>query len=152
MTVCLIVTSIIGMFCFQDAAPVGRCFYTPPDNAYCVIPAQELPLRASWYDPALGGVNCMDPCHLLGDGTHVDNAYGWALSCPDGWYGRWLDVQHAGSHLCLDSGGAIHPTYGRTYTNEGFVECWWITVDFLAKEPPPYAYMLLEWAARTQEG
>lgn len=146
MTVCLIVTSIIGIFCHADATPIGDCFVLPSlMPTVCVVPAQELPLRASWYDPALGGINCMEPCTQLGDGTAVSEAYGWALSCPAGWYGRWLEIKHAGRWQCRDHGGAILPTYGRTYTGAGFVTGWWITVDFLVRQPPPYAYMLLQW-------
>lgn len=146
MNVCLIVVSIIGIFCHQDAQPVGKCWQHPfIDTHICVIEAEQLPLRASWYDPVLGGVNCMAPCDQLGDGTAVADAYGWVVACPPGWYGRWLDVEYAGRQQCRDHGGAVVPTYGRAYTPEGFVYTWWITVDFLAHEPPPYAYLLLDW-------
>lgn len=144
MTVCLIVLSIIGTFCYADAQPVGECVVWA-DTAVCFVAAEELPLRASWYDPDLGGINCMFPCDQLGDGTAVSEAYGWALSCPMGWYGRWLEIEYAGRWQCRDHGGAIMPTYGRAFTGSEFVEGWWITVDFLLPEPPPYAYMLLAW-------
>lgn len=128
----------MGAFCYADAAPIGDCVTFPvPLPTICTIPAEELPLRASWYDPALGPPNCLPPCSQLGDGTAVSDAYGWAMACPMGWYGRWLDVQHAGRWQCRDHGGAIRPTYGRAYTNDGFVTGWWITVDFLTHEPPP---------------
>lgn len=146
MTVCLVVASIFGVWCYENAAPVGDCFnFSPFGGQVCYVGADELPLRASWYDPALGGVNCMEPCGQLGDGTAVSDGYGWVVACPDGWYGRWLDVEHAGRWQCRDHGGAIHPTYGRTYTADGFVECWWIAVDMLVREQPGYAYMLLGW-------
>lgn len=146
MTVCLLVAGIAGIFCQAGAAPVGDCVSVSLiGTTFCTVEAEALPLRASWYDPALGGVNCMEPCGYLGDGTAVADAYGWAMACPVGWYGRWLDIEGVGRRQCRDHGGAIHPAYGRVYTPEGWVECWYITVDFLEHEPPPWAYMLLEW-------
>ncbi|NJN53998.1 MAG: hypothetical protein HC804_04100 [Anaerolineae bacterium] len=147
MTICLIVTSIIGVFCQNNATPIGDCmtFPAPFSMTVCTVAAEQLPVRASWYNPTLGGVNCMEPCAYLGDGTAVQAAYGWAIACPDGWYGRWLTIEHAGRWQCRDHGGAIQPTYGRTFTANGFVECWWLPVDFLTHDAPPYAYMLLEW-------
>jgi hypothetical protein len=143
--VCLVVLSIIGTWCYDNAAPIGDC-YPLPTGTLCFVAAEELPIRASWYDPALGGINCMEPCDLLGDGTAVAEAYGWAASCPNGWYGRWLDVEYAGRWQCRDHGGAIVPTWGEAFVSGvGTGWHWWITVDFLAHEQPSWAYLLLDW-------
>lgn len=143
--VCLVVISILGAWCYHDAAPVGICTQLPAVQL-CYVEAEELPLRLSWYDPSLGGINCAAPCDLLGDGTAVNDAYGWAAACPPGWYGRWLDIEYAGRWQCRDHGGAIRPTYREVFIPEvGLQARWFITVDLLTREQPPCAYMLADW-------
>jgi hypothetical protein len=146
MTVCLTVLSIIGTYCVENARPVGQCVPRLSEVVDCVVPAERLPVRASFYNPAWGGINCDSDCAHTGDGTPVADCYEVCLACPVGWYGRWLDFgPWVGEWQCRDHGGAIQPHYGLTYTPEGFAECWWITVDFMAHDEPDWAYLLLPW-------
>lgn len=69
----------------------------------------------SWYDPALGGINCdtnpdgSPECDFLANGDPVGPWYGRGVACPDsvhlGWriYIRQLDQEF----VCIDRGGAI---------------------------------------------
>lgn len=149
MIVCLTVLSIIGAYCVADAAPIGDCVPRMAEVVDCVVEAEALPIRASYYNPALGGINCDEDCSTTGDGTPVEQCYGWCMACPPGWYGRWLDFgEWVGQWQCRDHGGAITPTYGVTYTPDGFVEGWWITCDFMAYDEPEWAYLLLDWRER----
>jgi hypothetical protein len=151
-TLCLLVIGIFGGYCYNvppDYDSPGNCL-----DFICVVEAEELPIRASWYDPALynpetgeGKINCQEPCYLLGDGSPVDENYGYAIACPPGWTQQ--EIYFPGlnqTRKCKDSGPAIVPTCMEVYTpREGFVFKCFITVDFLEHEQPPFALMLLEW-------
>lgn len=158
MQVCLFVFSVIGLYCYENAEPIGVC-QKFPNGMICFVDAEELPVRASWYDPFLetdsqevADIQCMEPCHLLGDGTAVEDAYGWAVACPLGWHGRWITVQFAGTWQCRDSGGAIRPTWMEVFIpGEGMRMEWFLTLDFLLKEQPSWAYLLLPWKEITLE-
>lgn len=136
---CLHVIGIIGAYCFPGAQPVGTCSYVVND-VYCTVAAEELPIRASWYNPELGGINCMEPCSMLGDGTPVHTGYGTMAACPPGWYWRWLHVDGLPSVQCRDHGGAIHPTW-----YHGIGE-WAIVIDYLLERPEWFVYgTFSEW-------
>ena len=108
---------------------------------------EQLPIRASWYDPQLGGINCyLDTCDHLGDGTPVATSYGWAMACPAGMYGLTLEIEHAGQWTCRDHGGAVVPKYGRVFDGSQVVDTWYLTGDFLLQEPAAWSYMLLDWS------
>ena len=139
MTTCLYVIGIVGVFCFAGADPVGNC-YDDMDYHYCTIEADELPIRASWYNPSLGGVNCMEPCAMLGDGTPVNDGYGTMAACPMGWYGNYLHVDGLPTVQCRDHGGAIHPTW---YEELGQ---WAIVIDYLLPDAEWFIYgMYQDW-------
>ena len=90
MTVCLAVVSIIGLYCYAGAQPIGDCFEAGPPTTICTVEADELSVRVSWYDPArclLGqSINCDSDPTVVADGTAVADCYGWCIACPEGWY------------------------------------------------------------------
>lgn len=145
MTVCLFVVGIIGTYCAVDAQPIGICHPADENHIYCTVDLQELPARASWYNPVLGHINCYeDTCDFLGDGTLVRDGYGKYIACPMGMYGEFVTFEWAGTWQCRDHGGAIKPTWGRWYTADGFVEKWVITFDFLLESEAPFTYAILD--------
>ena len=147
MVICLTVLGVLGTYCVEGATAVGSCVRRMAEVTDCTVPADHLPVRASYYNPALGGINCDEDCSTTGDGTPVAECYGWCAACPPGWYGRHLDFgRWVGQWQCRDHGGAVVPTYGRTYMPGGFVEGWWIVVDFMAHRQPAWAYLLLDWS------
>lgn len=148
MNVCLAVISIIGVYCYSGAKPIGECDYQKK-AVYCVVEPQELQLRASWYNPRLcaegHSINCDDDPEHTADGTPVDDCFGVCIACPLGWYGEYIDLYWLGVWQCRDHGGDIKPTWGRTYTPSGFVTTWFLYVDFMTYEEPSWAYLLLDW-------
>ena len=81
-TICFIIYGIVGLYCFS--APPE---YVPPGDCVlfmCIVSEPtEMPIRASWYNPALGGINCMEPCDRLGDDSLLeDDLYGHVIACP----------------------------------------------------------------------
>jgi hypothetical protein len=66
----------------------------------------------SWYDPALGGINCDAECAYMGHDTPVAQWYGRAAACPPE-IPRGAVIRITGSHnadgywRCLDGGGAV---------------------------------------------
>lgn len=147
MTCLYIIGLAIGSVCFQDAQPIGICHPIGDGVNYCTAHIEDLPIRASWYNPSLGGINCMEPCDTLGDGTAVKDAYGWAMACPAGMYGLTLDIEHAGVWQCRDHGGDVTVRYGEVYTNDGFIDAWYLVGDFLLEKPAAWSYMLLDFEA-----
>lgn len=146
MTCLYVVGLLYSSFCFEGAPPIGICNKVDDHMAYCTVDFQELPIKASWYDPAQGGINCyLDTCDHLGDGTLVTDAYGWAMACPLGMYGLTLDIEHAGQWQCRDHGGAVNVRYGEVYTSDGWVTEWHIVGDFLLQAPEWWTYDLLEF-------
>lgn len=154
--VCLTIATVSGIYCYDNAPPIGHCIYQP-DVIYCAAPPDLLSIRPSYYDPfietdnpAVAALQCQEPCAYLGDGTPVAEAYDLYMACVPGWYGRTVYIDGIGTRQCRDSGGAVVPTYGRTYdlTADGeLVEVWtwWLTVDILTKEQPAAAYDLRDW-------
>jgi hypothetical protein len=142
--VCLFIIGLAAPLCYTGAEAIGDCI-TYPDLIYCEAQPEAVPLRASWYDPALGGTNCLDPCHLTANGTAVEDCYNVCLACPGEWIGNTFIVDGVGIYPCTDTGTAIIPGYGEVFTSSGFVTEWFITVDFMATSPPWFAYELLEW-------
>ena len=95
---CILVSGIIGAWCFSappDFALPGDCVDIG-DVFMCRIDANELPIRATYYNPELGETNCMEPCDQLGDGTAVVDGYGRFTACPIGWYGRHIEFTKNG--------------------------------------------------------
>lgn len=62
----------------------------------------------SWYDPALGGINCDADCTRLADGSPVAAWYDRAIACPPEFaLGAQIDIPGVGVRECRDRGGAI---------------------------------------------
>lgn len=125
----------------EDYIPPGTCV-----NNTCYVEAQDLEIRASWYNPELGGTNCMEPCNQLGDGSLVSEYYDKIIACPQDWYGRYLEIENVGIFQCRDSGGAIVPTCQPTFipAHGTKFQCY-IAIDFLTRGRPDFAYLLLDW-------
>lgn len=96
---------------------------------------QTKPLKISWYDPALGGINCMEPCDQMATGVKVtEDRYGNTAACIADWTGRTVVIAGLGEFECLDRGGAI-------IEHEGYI---WI--DLLLHEPiVPFGTLVHEW-------
>ena len=96
---------------------------------------QTKPLKISWYDPQLGGINCMDPCDQMATGAKVtEERYGRTAACIREWTGRTVVIAGLGEFECLDRGGAI-------IEHEGYI---WI--DLLLHEPlVPFGTLVHEW-------
>lgn len=140
---CLFVIGIIGTACFQDAPPIGVCDRYA-NVTHCVAEIEDLRGLMSWYDGALGGINCVEPCEFLGDGTPTAESYGWAMACPLGLYGRFFTFEGVGRFQCRDHGGAVNVRYGRRYTRNGFVSEWYIVFDLsMQGDGFPFAYDLV---------
>jgi len=142
------VIGVIGYYCQLGAAEIGECFLNPhPNTVTCIIDASELPIRPYNYNPEIGGINCyQDTCETLGDGTLVEDAWGWAAACVPGWYGRMvLLIDEGVTWECRDNGGGIVPRYGEVYTADGFESLWFLPIDLLLREAPHYALELLAW-------
>lgn len=134
-----IVGSILSL-CGVVGAIQGNCI--PPQP-----PLRETPLLVSWYDPALGGVNCGGSCDHLSLTEMDEGLYGHVAACPAELVG--LDVTAVISHPaigiqhCLDRGGAIEFKYGYL---EGVGWLWYGVIDLLAHEQPPATWTLItDW-------
>jgi hypothetical protein len=91
------------------------------------FPGSQKPLKISWYDPDLGGINCMDPCDQMATGTKVEEwRYGRTAACVPEWTRARavIVIPGLGRFDCLDTGGAIkeHGDF--------------IWIDLLAHRPP----------------
>ena len=92
------------------------------------IPTASKPLKISWYDPLLGGINCDSDCTTMASGTKVtEDRYGRSAACIAGWMGKTVVIEGLGEFTCLDRGGAI---------NEHAEFIW---IDLLLHEPFPEA-------------
>lgn len=96
---------------------------------------QTKPLKISWYDPQLGGINCMEPCDQMATGVKVtEDRYGRTAACIREWTGRTVVIEGLGEFECLDRGGAI-------IEHEGYI---WI--DLLLHEPlVPFGTLEYNW-------
>lgn len=144
MQVCLLVVGIVGTWCYVDASHAGQCI----DHgmvSHCMADVDQLYGLLSWYDPALGGINCQEPCHLLGDGTPVEQSYGVMMACPLGLYGRSFSFDGVGTFQCRDHGGDVNVRYERRYTSDrGFVDDWFVVFDLSMRDDNfPHAYDLV---------
>lgn len=155
MTVCLAVIGLLDIICAPSAEPIGDCWQPINGVLACTAEPWELPIRASWYNPLLGGINCDKDCRYVADGTLSADCFNWCLACPLGWEPHYKDGQfipgkvidfgpHVGVWQCRDVGGAIHHKYGRWYTSGGFTWEWVIVVDFMTYHEPEWAYWLFE--------
>jgi hypothetical protein len=108
---------------------------TIPSGQY--IAQGDKPLKISWYDPDLGGINCMAPCDVMATGEKVTEwRYGRTAACIPEWTRQRLTVviPGLGRFQCLDTGGAIQE-------HDGYI---WI--DLLLHEPIiPFGTLIDEW-------
>lgn len=96
------------------------------------------PLKISWYDPLLGGVNCDHDCTTMTTGVKVTpDRYGRTAACIREWTGRTVFIPELGTFECLDRGGAI-------VERDGYI---WI--DLLLHEPlVPFGTLVYEYEVR----
>ncbi len=152
-TVCLLVATITGAYCYQGADRIGHC-NNLEDVAVCRVEAEELPLYFSWYNPQLcyegHTINCDGSPEHAALGLIEDWMYGEAAACPPGWtrWGRTAVIQTAwGDYTCIDRGGRIHPMWREVWTANGLIMTWAIVVDLLAHERPDNGYYLTyDWS------
>lgn len=120
-------------------------------------PLEEIPLWLSWYDSALCydengniivNINCNeDPAHMAGGTPVTEEMYGYAGACLPQWFDRQIWIEPIGLRHCLDTGGAVMPTYREIfYPGRGFVTLWVIPFDALEhyQEPPWWQYLPIE--------
>ncbi len=121
-TVCLTVISIIGVFCFDNAMPIGDCRSSVhPHVTECTARADDLSIFVSAYDPVyckpeIVGLdyeptNCYGDPDYTGSGAYVPDWYYHGVSCPIGWNWRLLSIADVGEFRCIDSGTGIKPGY-----------------------------------------
>lgn len=68
--------------------------------------AYEPAARVTEYAPALGGINCEEPCHITASMLPI--TYGVTAACgPHVPFGTLLYIESAGWRTCHDRGGAI---------------------------------------------
>lgn len=95
------------------------------------------PLKISWYDPALGGINCDHDCSTMASGVKVTpDRYGITAACIAQWTRarRVVVIPGVGRFECLDTGGAIqeHPGY--------------IWIDLMLAAPAvPFGTLVYDW-------
>lgn len=90
---------------------------------------ERLPIVTTWYDPALGGINCAGNCATFGSGMAIQEAhYRTSAACLTEWRGRMVVIPGFGAFVCRDSGGAVTRAWER---GVGKV----IRVDVLSREP-----------------
>ncbi len=95
------------------------------------------PLKISWYDPRLGGVNCDGDCSTMASGVKVTpDRYGRTAACIPEWTRarKVIVIPGAGEFECLDTGGAIkeHPDF--------------IWIDLMVTSLPiPFGTLVDEW-------
>ena len=108
-----------------------------PEN-YRITTQNGKPLKISWYDPLLGGVNCDHDCSTMATGTKVtEDRYGRTAACIRDWTGKTVVIPELGTFECLDRGGAIveHSEY--------------IWIDLLLHEPlVPFGSLVYEYEVR----
>lgn len=93
------------------------------------------PILLTTYDPAQGGINCVEPCGQTALGywyTPDDywNGLEGIAACPKEWLGAEIVIDGFGTVRCLDTGGRIlrhqwNPYHRRFVTH----------VDVMVKEP-----------------
>ena len=132
----------------EHVYPVGVCHHVDDALMYCTATPEQFPARPQPYHPTWGGGNCVEPCDELGGGTKVEDAYNWAVACPQGLFESIVEFEHAGIWQCLDHGGEIRLRFERVYTNEGFKHLWHFPIDFLLRpenEYPNWLYVVGSW-------
>lgn len=131
LTVCVIVSGIVGSFCYDNATPVGDCVPAAVANVVnCIARPQDFKILPSAYDPAFclpeivgdehEPINCQGDPMYTGAGAYVPDWYSnkpclpggmCGAACPAGWNWRQVTIDNVGTFRCIDSGGGIKPGY-----------------------------------------
>lgn len=102
---------------------------SPSDCIPPMPPLSEMPLLTTWYDPALGGINCGGSCSHMALAPVTEAMYGYAAACPAALVGVDFTavISHPaiGERACLDRGGAVIVEYSQA------LQTWIIRVDLL---------------------
>jgi hypothetical protein len=110
-------------------------------------PLADLPLLTTYYNPALGSINCNSDCSTLALVPMSDTLYGFAAACPAEMvfvdFTAVISHPAIGERACLDRGGAVVIEY-----NEG-LQLWVIRIDLMERGPHPSNWQLLYgWSVR----
>ena len=110
-------------------------------------PLRDIPILTTYYDPALGSINCNHDCNSLALVPMADSLYGVAAACPAELVGvDWTAVIYhpaIGERPCLDRGGSVVVEYNQ------HLQKWVIRVDLLETGPHPSNWSLLyDWSMR----
>lgn len=127
MNIVTVANLCIALVMYQD------CPVAPPPPALA-----DLPILVTWYNPALGGINCNNDCSTLADGTKWnDSHYNNTAACIVRLRGATL---HFGDYAvkCRDSGGMVKISWNDYYQR------WVMHVDVLSAEPIGCNYCLYE--------
>lgn len=147
-SVCLIVLGIAGQFCYAPAELIGECVEMNHSQYLCIAPHDALSIRLSAYDPSWCDVyptNCYEGNTSLATGLHYADYYGIAAACPIEWLHKTVTVDGVLSRVCLDTGGAIEPTYRNGE--------WFIVIDVLYhfEDDPKHGESWPWWALQNYE-
>ena len=116
-----------------NVVKAAHIYDTPSETAV----SGSKPLKISWYDPDLGGINCMAPCDQMATGVKVTEArYGRTAACIAEWTRarRVVVIPGLGRFTCLDTGGAIK--------DRGH----YIWIDLLLHQPlVPFGTLIDDW-------
>jgi hypothetical protein len=109
----------------------------------------DVPVLASFYDYALGGVNCNESCDDLALVQAHSNLYFHTIACPIGLTTHGFTTQFhipalkryngTGNFVCLDTGRDIKLTYRDVWMGADIIRGWFIVLDFLWQGTPPFA-------------
>lgn len=129
----LLPTCQIAAGALLTAAQVQPYMMELSENA---VPGAK-PLRVSWYNPALGGVNCDHDCSRMASGVFVTaDRYGRTAACVPEWTKarRVVVIPSLGRFDCLDTGGAIREYPG------------YIWIDLMLSAPAvPFGALVYDW-------
>lgn len=103
-----------------------------------IVPYESdvLPILVTWYDPALGGINCDVDCTTLADGLGWDEFdYGRSAACLPTMLGGYVTFGGM-TYRCRDTGGGIEVEY------DGYWQRWVMRVDIMSDEPIDCNYCL----------
>ena len=106
----------------------------------------DYPAVITFYDPALGGINCDDDCSTVATGLLTDDMYFTSGACHKDLLGRTVYFHAIDFEMeCVDTGGMITVLYSKYYKQDVL----YFDVLWDANNPPEWNYWLLEkWSVR----
>jgi len=102
------------------------------NGAECPPSLHEMPIVTTWYDYALGGINCDSDCSMMADGSaSVDATYYGddivsTAACIQEWVGETVMIDGLGIFRCRDTGGDMIIEFNDVYRE------WVIHLDVLS--------------------